>query len=88
MRQADIYFSTLVIQRYRSETFGEYNVHEPESLPDVLRKRFTPDVQVIEGDSKELYVNHRVVGDLHYYMVSNSTNKSDKLHSNCGKRVV
>ncbi|HHV97851.1 MAG TPA: hypothetical protein GXX37_15570 [Clostridiaceae bacterium] len=55
--------------------FGEYTVYKPESLPEVLRNRFTPDVQVIEGDNTDLYVNHRVVGDLHYYMISNSTNK-------------
>ena len=74
MRQADIYFSTLVIQEISLRNLLENTMCMNQNHCQMCYVR---DSLGCTGnrDSKELYVNHRVVGDLHYYMVSNSTNK-------------
>lgn len=43
-----------------------------EELYQVLKELAQPDVRILSGPDRELYVNHRRAGDIHFYMVSNS----------------
>ncbi len=59
--------------------FKDLKIHEITDLPEAAALLVPPDARVVNGDTDDLYINHRESEGYHYYFITNSGDEKKRI---------